>query len=289
MGRRVGGVEASELRRRAKQQGCREQSGEIPAQRIGADNHSPIWDACLLTCWGGWGLGAEAGASEIRSQGEDWGWLCEDSLKWASAPQLAGKESGKKSGPARETRGHCFRVCEERGFLPCVPTESRALPKQAPEKGVSCGYQLGLQRWAWNANAAITATKNPVCKHRSLPTSPPGSLCSIPLPGSQDPWTTSPGKHSTHLNLLQCHASLCHWRLKLHCNYDYLTPPSPQPEWTREPKSASASTPSRLGRKQTPEGNLHAEAVPKPKLNPRSCADKEEKTKFLCAASGAVD
>ena len=27
------------------------------------------------------GLGAEAGASEVRSQGEDWGWLCEHSLK----------------------------------------------------------------------------------------------------------------------------------------------------------------------------------------------------------------
>ena len=46
------------------------------------------------------GLGAEAPASEVRSQGEDWGWLCEHSLKRASAPQLAGRESGKKSGPA---------------------------------------------------------------------------------------------------------------------------------------------------------------------------------------------
>ena len=45
------------------------------------------------------GLGAEAPASEVRSQGQDWGWLCEHSLKEASAPQLAGRESGKKSGP----------------------------------------------------------------------------------------------------------------------------------------------------------------------------------------------
>ena len=49
---------------------------------------------------GGWGLGAEARASEFRSQGEDWGWLREHSLKGASAPQLAGKESRKNSGPA---------------------------------------------------------------------------------------------------------------------------------------------------------------------------------------------
>ena len=46
------------------------------------------------------GLGAEARASEVRSQGEDWGWLREHSLNGASGPQLAGRESGKKSGPA---------------------------------------------------------------------------------------------------------------------------------------------------------------------------------------------
>ena len=49
---------------------------------------------------GGWGLGAEVRASEVRSQGEDWGWLREHSLKGASVSQLAGKESRKKSSPA---------------------------------------------------------------------------------------------------------------------------------------------------------------------------------------------
>ena len=38
-----------------------------------------------------------------------------------------------------------------------------------------------------------------------------------------------------------------------------------------------------------PEGDLHAEEEPDPKLNPRSCANKEEKGKFLPAASGADD
>ena len=46
------------------------------------------------------GLGAEAQASEVRSHGEDWGWLHEHSLKGASAPQLDGRESRKKSGTA---------------------------------------------------------------------------------------------------------------------------------------------------------------------------------------------
>ena len=38
-----------------------------------------------------------------------------------------------------------------------------------------------------------------------------------------------------------------------------------------------------------PEGGLHAEVEAKPKLNPRSCANTEEKGKFLRAASGAAD
>ena len=112
----VGGGEASEPRRRVQQQGCMGQSREIPAQRIGAHQHSPAREACLLTRKGRRGLGAEARASEVRHQGEDWGWLREHSLKGASAPQLAGRESGKKCGSAREARDHCFRVQTERGF-----------------------------------------------------------------------------------------------------------------------------------------------------------------------------
>ena len=75
------------------------------------------------------GLGAEAQALVGRPQGEDWGWLREHSLKGASAPQLAGRESGKKSGPAEEAKDHCLGVHEERGFLLCVLTGDRAPPK----------------------------------------------------------------------------------------------------------------------------------------------------------------
>ena len=66
---------------------------------------------------------------EVRPQGEDWGWLHEHSLKGASAPQLAGRESGKRSGAAEEARDNCFGVHEERGF--------RAPPKRAPETGAT--------------------------------------------------------------------------------------------------------------------------------------------------------
>ena len=96
----AGWGEASEPRRRAQQQGCGGQNGEIPTQRISADQHSPAREACLLTHRGGRGLGAEARTSEVRPQGEDWGWLSEHSLKGASMPQLAGRESGKKSRTA---------------------------------------------------------------------------------------------------------------------------------------------------------------------------------------------
>ena len=44
-----------EPRRRAQQQGCGGQSREIPAQRIGADQHSPAREACLLPAGAGGG------------------------------------------------------------------------------------------------------------------------------------------------------------------------------------------------------------------------------------------
>ena len=47
--------DVSEPQRRAQQQGCGGQSGEVPAQRIGADQHSPAQEACLLTRCGGRG------------------------------------------------------------------------------------------------------------------------------------------------------------------------------------------------------------------------------------------
>ena len=80
----------------------------------------------------------------VRPQGEDWGWLHEHNLKGASAPQLAGKESGKKSGVAKEARDFflplCLLVHKERGL--------RALLKGAPQMGTSRSYQREPQRRA---------------------------------------------------------------------------------------------------------------------------------------------
>ena len=54
---------ASELRKRAQQQGCRGRSREIPTQRIAAEQHSAAQEACPLTRWDECGLGAEAPGS----------------------------------------------------------------------------------------------------------------------------------------------------------------------------------------------------------------------------------
>ena len=103
--------EAPEPWNRGQQQGCRGQSQEIPTQRISADQHSPAREASLLTRRDDLELGAEARALEVRSQREDWGWLGEHSLKGASAPRLARRESGKRSGTAEEARDFFFPLC----------------------------------------------------------------------------------------------------------------------------------------------------------------------------------
>ena len=49
--------------------GCRGQSGEIPAQRIGADQHSAAREACLLPrpgAGGGWEMRPGAGTDALR-------------------------------------------------------------------------------------------------------------------------------------------------------------------------------------------------------------------------------
>ena len=85
---------ASEPRRRVQPQGCGGQSGETLAQRLGAEQHSPAQEACLLTCRGRRGLGAKARAS-VGSQGEDWGWRREHSLKGLVHHSSPGGSPGK--------------------------------------------------------------------------------------------------------------------------------------------------------------------------------------------------
>ena len=169
------------------------------------------------------------------------------------------------------------RVCEERGF--------RTPPKRALETGASRDYQRRPQRWAWNAKAAPAATKKPVCEHRSLSTPPlPGACaarhCQGPVIQGQLPWENTQ-RASGCWNVMPASAAAG--------SPAFCTPPSPWPEWASDPESAAALTPSCLSGEEMPSGDLYAEAGPNPKLNPRSCANKEERGKSLPAASGAAD
>ena len=85
---------------------CSNRGAEGKAERflhrgsVPTSTHQPERLVCSPASRDWWGLGAMARASEVRSQGEDWGWLRDHSLKGGSVPQLARRESGKKSGPA---------------------------------------------------------------------------------------------------------------------------------------------------------------------------------------------
>ena len=67
------------------------------------------------------------------------------------------------------------------------------------------------------------------------------------------------------------------------------TVPLPPPDLNeQDPIIGRCFNPVLSGWEQMPEGSLHTEVGPKPKLNPRSCANKD-KGKFLLSASGAAD
>ena len=187
-------------------------------ERISADQHLPAREAHLLTHRGGLGLGAEARTSEVGSQGEDWDWLREHRLKGASAPRLAGRASGKKSGAAEEARDHCFGV---------------------RRRGGSQHHLNELQRLV--RAAAIGTDTRDGCEMLRLLLQPPRSLCAstghYPHLTSQEPvqpattrvpWHQDnfPGRmHGTP----QAVATSCQ-ALPPQDHPAFCTPPSPWPE-----------------------------------------------------------
>ena len=60
--------EALEPRRRARPRGCGGQSGEVPARRLGAEQHSPAREACLLSRRGGRGWELRLGLRSDRRE-----------------------------------------------------------------------------------------------------------------------------------------------------------------------------------------------------------------------------
>ena len=59
---------ASEPQMRAQPQGCGGQSREIPARSLGAEQHSPAREACLLTRQGGRGWELRLGLRSDRRE-----------------------------------------------------------------------------------------------------------------------------------------------------------------------------------------------------------------------------
>ena len=144
---------------------------------------------------------------------------------------------------------------------------------------------MGHQRRAWDDKAAAAATKKPVCKHRSLRTPPlPGACaarhCQGPVIQGQLPRENA-RRASGCCKVTPASAATGSPRLH--------TLPSPRPEWARATESAVPLTLSCLSEEQMPSGDVHEEAGPNPKVNPEKCANKEEKGKFIPAASGAED
>ena len=68
---------------------------------------------------------------------------------------------------------------------------------------------------------------------------------------------------------------------QIHQNYIYM--------WNNSYRTPTECWQKPQTSQKTPSDNLHTEAGPNPKLNPRICVNKEEKGKFLCASAGAAD
>ena len=114
------------------------------------------------------------------------------------------------------------------------------------------------------------------------------NLRRIPLPGSHNPGTSSLGEHMVLLGCCNITlASATAGSLHIPIITTILLPHTGVNE--QEPPNQPCFNPILSGQKQMPEGDLHAEMGPKPKLNPRNCANKEEKGKFLHAASEGAD
>ena len=239
--------EASEPWRRAQPQGCGGQSGEIPAQRLGAEKHSQAREACLLTRWGGRGLGAEGRAS-VGSQGEDWGWRSEHSLKGLAHHSKPGGSLGKRLQlPKRQETVSCLFVsrCARRGDSECHLHE---LQRRARAAAISTDHRDGHEtlRLLLPPRRTLCASTGHY-PHR--PSWEPVQPTTAKLLWSRDnfPRRTHGAPHAaatSRLRLLQRHAGLCRRRLAPH---PY---PSLPPAWvSQSPRSSCSFNPVLCERK----------------------------------------
>ena len=98
------------------------------------------------------------------------------------------------------------------------------------------------------------------------------------------PWSRDnfPWEQTVRLRLLPIHTGLCRHRLTLHSNYNYLTTPThhsshPVAWVSQSPLISCCFNPALSGQEHMPEGDLHAEVGPNPKLNPWAVGTKKRK------------
>ena len=154
-----------------------------------------------------------------------------------------------------------------------------------------------LQRWVW----AATVSADSRDRHGTLRLllQPPRILCAstghyphipswepVQPATARVPWSRDnfPGR-TNGVPPGCCNVSLA----SASAGSPHIPYPSLSPAWVSHNPLISNSFNLLLSGWRTDARGWHAEVGPNPKLNPKSCANKEEKGKFLHAASGTVD
>ena len=165
--------------------------------------------------------------------------------------------------------------------------EGRALPKRAPETGASTA--ISSDHRDGHEMLTLLCSHQEACVQAQVTIHTPLGACAArhcqgPMIQRQVPWENT-WCASGCCNITPASAAAGSPCIPVITS----VPPSPQAWIIKSPLISHCFNPILSGWEQMPEGNLHAEAGPNLKLNPRSCANREEKGKSLPAASGVVD
>ena len=145
---------------------------------------------------------------------------------------------------------------------------------------MSHGYQRRHQRWAWNAKADAAAIKNPVCKHRSLSTTPLLGACAArhcqgPVIQGQLPQENA--RHASGC----CNVTLASATAGSHCIPHHFLPPA----WVSQSLQISCSfNPLLSGRRTEARGRPTCRGGAKSKAEPQElCEERREREISLCS------
>ena len=223
----------------------------------------------MLTRRGGRGMGAEARASEDRSQGDDWGWLHQHSLKGLVHHSYPGGSPGKSLElPKRQEI--IVSGCARRGDSEHPLNE---LQRQAQAMAISADPRDGQETL------------------RLLPL-PPRSLCAstghsphhpswepVQPTTARVPWSRDNFLGRTH-GAPQA-AATSRQPLPPQARPALRTPPSPGPGWATAPESAAPLTPSCLSGNRRPQAAYTQRRVQIQSWTPGAVRTKKRKGKLF--------